>query len=913
MVNSKHAIDFGVKDLWYGLTDEEQVAACECFWEKEDHSDSQTLTLILNALAKRLNFRPKFLKRKSIPERAKYLARHVPHPNIRGHALAIIRVWLLQTHNEMICCFLDAINVPHANGLIDCQPEPASQSSFKDAIHLLLSKYDSRIVSLYIAYLLVGEGGPLWSNLPEAVESVPLDISSMLSAARNEQEDGDANNKEDDSLPEVSESFTTLDKVLIKAMVACALDTDYALPEEEVEHLVEEVVELNVDRQHSYFHRGFFNALFDREMAFDFPGANEERRSWYLCGAFLGYLRRSNDSKCRELLNKQRALVVKLVDNKKLRCGAMMLPLVYDLLRKVGEYGLLNDWLRNQIYGVPRGQREALLVKVYEDAASLLRRGSSSEAGLLLEVMAQILINAQFLDKAFIDRYRPLICRKRGQALQLEGNFSEARTRLESCVDSLESEDAANTLADLGLIAGGFRSLVSVLPRKDETAVPGMYESLALGETAYRRAIEEHGKSATNAYFCMGIMHFIAPTRLEEECATYLQFALDGMLRKQDAYSEGDLIDWIWLLLGIALLETADPARLQIAEDRIRHSLQSQDRFPIWLWKRALEALRIFDRPDIVEEVAVNLLKGRGDDAFAILQSPDLCTMEVLQEPFLSWLKEKPVPAIQKWDDMELLFVPLFNNSTLELCGDLLDYMETQAALERQCRHRFIHFLREHPSLQPVWDEDDIAASLARCYELEGDFINAAVTLRSVFYRLRDSGGVHEVQEARQLIERIQAYGIGEDHWRDLDNSLVSLESPDLSPEEARGRLEGKHKVHVLYIGGNETQQAYADAIEEELQQQYPGISCTLMFPGWNSNWRQDFETARRHIPASDVVVLNRLIRTELGRAIRKQCGSEHPWIGCGGRGKDSIQRRIIDAAVWITSIKQSPESPSPL
>ncbi|HOM47332.1 MAG TPA: hypothetical protein PK491_02325, partial [Candidatus Hydrogenedentes bacterium] len=123
--------------------------------------------------------------------------------------------------------------------------------------------------------------------------------------------------------------------------------------------------------------------------------------------------------------------------------------------------------------------------------------------------------------------------------------------------------------------------------------------------------------------------------------------------------------------------------------------------------------------------------------------------------------------------------------------------------------------------------------------------------------------------------------------------------------QETENTLRAGSVIHVLYIGGNEIQTAYKDSIQEEIRQNYPGLKCKFLFPGWNTNWQKDFDEAKPYIAEANVVVINKLIRTHLGRALRKHCGSSHPWISCCGRGRHSIQNRIIEAAQWACTLNK--------
>ena len=79
---------------------------------------------------------------------------------------------------------------------------------------------------------------------------------------------------QDDTPP----TFTTLDQVLIRSVIASVAEVHGALTPDKVEDLVEEVVQLNLERHQSYFHRGFLAVLLGRPLELDFPEASDVRR-----------------------------------------------------------------------------------------------------------------------------------------------------------------------------------------------------------------------------------------------------------------------------------------------------------------------------------------------------------------------------------------------------------------------------------------------------------------------------------------------------------------------------------------------------------------------------------------------------------------------------------------------------------
>jgi hypothetical protein len=904
MENKAGTTRIDLKVLWQALTDEEKERACQDFWEDPDRW-TDLIHYVYDHLSQILHFREKYLKKRSLEEKTRFLFKFILRPSLEPALDAALRSWLLAHHRSMICSFLDSLGIPHENGLINDDPAPPDSQAFSACIQKLLSAYEPRIVCIYIGYLVLTGDDTLWTPLQKAVEEIPLDFAEHLSQKIGTQEVVEPTVEEEEKEPERTSSFTTLDHLLIKTMVASALQVDHALPEEHVEHLIDEVVELNVERKHSFFHRGFFNALFNREMAFDFPGANDERRSWYFCGAFMGYLRGTDKEKCRNLLINQISIVQELVNNRALECGAMLLPYVYPILLKDRKFDLLKIWLLQHIFGLWPTERERFLLHVYYDAARMLRRGASAEAGLLLETLNKIVSKYEKLDSDFVNQIEPLIARKQGQASQLEGKFAAAQTLFSKALEKLDKENAANTLADLGLVSGGFRSLKSILPAGNMADTKGIANSLAKGKDFYLQAIDQYGTLATNAHFCMGILYFVGAEQCEEKCAHHLQIALDGMLQKHKIYNENGLVDWTRFLLGIALLEVMDPANLQNAIESIQHNLENKIQFPMWLWEKVLESLKAFDVPDTIEDVAHRLFQKRNNEAFQTLWSTGFYTIGAVQKPFFEWIKKKKEATFEKWGDLETLFHAARKQEAIELCETILDFMEIEAQAEQHCRLLFIEFLEKNPLLQPIWNESDINALLVRLYELNGNFIDAAPKLRSAFFQCRDGGEAHQIQEARQIIQTLQDYGLGEDYWKDLHQCLSGLEQKQIQMQETENTLRAGSVIHVLYIGGNEIQTAYKDSIQEEIRQNYPGLKCKFLFPGWNTNWQKDFDEAKPYIAEANVVVINKLIRTHLGRALRKHCGSSHPWISCCGRGRHSIQNRIIEAAQWACTLNK--------
>jgi hypothetical protein len=109
----------------------------------------------------------------------------------------------------------------------------------------------------------------------------------------------------------------------------------------------------------------------------------------------------------------------------------------------------------------------------------------------------------------------------------------------------------------------------------------------------------------------------------------------------------------------------------------------------------------------------------------------------------------------------------------------------------------------------------------------------------------------------------------------------------------------------VLYVGGNEVQMQYEKKIKAYLKIHEPSIDADFYYPGWDSNWNLHLERVVRLLPTVQVVVMNSLVRTQFGRNLRKECGSNGnpPWLPCTGRGEKSICTAILKAAGWVRAV----------
>lgn len=133
---------------------------------------------------------------------------------------------------------------------------------------------------------------------------------------------------------------------------------------------------------------------------------------------------------------------------------------------------------------------------------------------------------------------------------------------------------------------------------------------------------------------------------------------------------------------------------------------------------------------------------------------------------------------------------------------------------------------------------------------------------------------------------------------------LLQVIAPGVT--EDQGDEEDESEIVLLFVGGNETQQSYRQAIDLNLAERYRGsLRVEWVFPGWGSNWSPLADQIERRFAGADALVLMAFVRTMFGRRLRRKAGqADLPWIACTGHGRASIEL-AIDRAVVVARARR--------
>ena len=113
-------------------------------------SDKPAYRAALAAVAEAKHVRPVFLERQPRDARHTAMLSALTKPNLDTAAGAFIRAWLVKKHAAMLVDFLNALEIPNENGVVEDLPAGVDEAKLKAAVEILLGKYPHKIVAVYL-------------------------------------------------------------------------------------------------------------------------------------------------------------------------------------------------------------------------------------------------------------------------------------------------------------------------------------------------------------------------------------------------------------------------------------------------------------------------------------------------------------------------------------------------------------------------------------------------------------------------------------------------------------------------------------------------------------------------------------------------------------------------------------------
>jgi hypothetical protein len=135
-------------------------------------SDKPLYRATLSAVAEARKVRPVFLERQPRAQRHTTMLNTLTKPTMEMVAGNLIRGWLVKKQNALLVQFLDALGIPHKEGVVDDLPPAMDDAKLRPAVEGLLAKYPHEVVAVYLlAFNEMNEAN--WPNLKTLLETDP--------------------------------------------------------------------------------------------------------------------------------------------------------------------------------------------------------------------------------------------------------------------------------------------------------------------------------------------------------------------------------------------------------------------------------------------------------------------------------------------------------------------------------------------------------------------------------------------------------------------------------------------------------------------------------------------------------------------------------------------------------------------
>jgi hypothetical protein len=155
-------MSFSANRVWRQLPDETRVAVCKLFWAESPGASKQFL---IAALAKARKLREVFVRKSPIERLVNWTAATMtlPDPIVEE----MLKVYLLHEHRAVIISFLELLQIPHSEGMIEESFDYATLTNARvqEAARSLLATADRAGAELYLKYLVL-QGEP-WEGIEE--------------------------------------------------------------------------------------------------------------------------------------------------------------------------------------------------------------------------------------------------------------------------------------------------------------------------------------------------------------------------------------------------------------------------------------------------------------------------------------------------------------------------------------------------------------------------------------------------------------------------------------------------------------------------------------------------------------------------------------------------------------------------
>lgn len=684
--------------------------------------------------------------------------------------------------------------------------------------------------------------------------------------------------------------FSPLDAALLRTVVA-ALNQELGAPTSaEVVAMVDEVVRLNSSRHASYFHLGFLSALDPRTPEPPAEALNEQRRRWYRFGRLSGLVRQDDREAVVAEVRSHRATCTAVLADPRMGM-TLVAPVTTALLADEPDRAADVIEARGP---VPFRDVEATAAAVYQRARHLLveRRATSAERLFTcLEVWRDLPGAAVTGTAGQVDLEVDLI-RRRSSCRRSVDDFAGAEAVLDTLHGRpLTEREQAMVATERGLVAARIGHLGHVHFPDDADRAVALLERLDPGLPLFEEAVSLN-PGAPRASYLLGLA---AWCREQHDRAAALLEQAAGRMRGDPLYEETGVASAARFHRAAAHLAMLEEGSDGPDFAAMKAELDAGHRPPLRSAQVAIEALATHRSPHLVHFIREVLHRVPQHGAALAQRLVELCREgNPGSAELLSGIVHRVALGVpQRYELLEAVVrgAGLENDRELveRTAADIDDLLVKGADAELDAR--WAQMLRSDATLREVlggWE-----AELERVEVLRrlGRLDEAAAVVEGLFNRSLAADVHYEPDDLLDLLEEIT---VDHSHVAALRQRVPDAPKP---PEEGDPLLDTLRwsPVKIVFVGGNEKQEAYRDLIDGALRQRYGDrVQVHFEFPGWSANWHVSAERAEAELRDAHALVLMQFVRTNMGRRMRR-VSDDHdvPWVPCTGHGRGSMERAI--------------------
>lgn len=694
----------------------------------------------------------------------------------------------------------------------------------------------------------------------------------------------DATSSIEEALQRADGLFSAVDHIMIRATLSVANDVHGAPSPEQLRRGVEEFVRLNADRRCSTFHLGFLVAAGTASESL--APLRGDRQRWFHFGRICGLIHLGDDEALVKECMDHRRTVLELVNHRLMGAvitGGVVRALMVDHAPIAAEMLSARE---HPLAGALDLYRDA-----YWWARMLVISARSSEAEPLFAALEglPLRINDEVAER---QRHADLVRRRTNCRRSLD-DFVAAEALLDTVgLAELDERTLAQHHAERGLVAARIRHLSHLSFPADESDRIALRERLVAAEKHFSTALE-HDPQDLRATYALGVL---AACERDHAASLNLLERAEAGLKRDPVLSRTALIPRARFHRAAATLALLEPGTDAAAVDSAVQSIEEGYRPPMMTVLEALEALETHGSRHTARFVAAAVEVV--DDLEPLV--PALISLladhhDELLEPVGRLVVQTRLPRGSRFElhgAMLRAAARLGDEHTLATSVEALDDL-VSTACDVDLDRRWAEMLEQEPSLREALDPAEADLLRAGVLQRIGDLAEAREAIIHLLYRV--SQGAIDRYDHEDLLELLERLGAGEGEIEPLRR----LARP--RPDQV-GPAQLDRPVHVLFAGGNETQEQYESQIEEALLERFgPSLTVQWFRPGWDMNWSKDAERIEAAMPLADAIVIMTYMRTNLGRRLRKAAkGYDLIWRSCTGQGRASLERSIVSAVEGV-------------